>query len=111
MASLFRCQRCRAAGPALRGRKCAFTTSGRFTPANWQCETMNALRDAVALTRRDDLHNASIGIVPVPEGADWRGYVVLAWYKNRGTVGQALLVNDDVSCRLTLKVAEGVLGG
>jgi hypothetical protein len=92
-------------------RKCGFTdrewSHGLFfTSENWNCETLNALRDiAVTHVNPDD---RSIGIVWLPESDDTdSGWIVLTWYKRRGSVGSAIVMNEDSRPReLTLELAE-----
>lgn len=83
--------------------KCAFE-NGVFNPDNWNCATMNELREIaekVGLTRRNDLDSASFGAVPFEEG-----YIVMTWYKNRGTTGNAQVMWDgEPTHPLTEKVA------
>jgi hypothetical protein len=92
-------------------RKCAFE-SGEFSTDNWMCATMGALRDRAVFINRDDMQNASIAIVPMPDGGDTFGYVVLTYYKDRGAVGRAVLMNDgDAPKVLAIMDAESLLGG
>ncbi len=83
---------------------CAFKT-GIFSTDNWNCATVNELRD-IATRRgvcdRRDMDSASIGVVPIEEG-----YIVMTWYKERGRTGNALVMWDDEKERpLTLQDAE-----
>lgn len=81
------CVRC-ADAANLKGRRCAFTASGRFRKNNWNCETMIALRGAAFFRHRDDFVNGSIGVVEMPDETgprdDVKGFLVLTWYKDRG---------------------------
>jgi hypothetical protein len=90
------CPLCLSAGKRPPGfatsRRCAFDT-GIFVSGNWNCETLNQLRD-IAETRHHD--DRSIGIIPLPESDEWgSGWIVLTWYKRRGAVGGALWMNED----------------
>lgn len=92
------CKLCRERGKPWHGDdpRCAFET-GVFSPENWNCATMNALRERareLGTTFRDDNAAGSIGCVPV-ETDDFNGYVVLVWYKDRGRTGNAILLCDD----------------
>ena len=91
-------------------RKCAFDESGAFTSDNWNCETMNALRGALLFRYLDD-DNGSIALFPLIDGPnDVSGYIVLTYYKSRGTIGGARIVNDDQpDIGLTLEIAESQL--
>jgi len=84
--------------------QCAFKR-GVFTGDNWNCATMNELRliadDRLQTCNR---HNdCSFGYVPVGNGR----YIAMSWYKQRGTVGQAVtMFLDEPPAPLTLKIAE-----
>jgi hypothetical protein len=77
--------------------RCAFET-GVFSPNNWNCATMNRLRqisrDKIGSYYRDDMAAASIGYVPFEDG-----YVVMTWYKDRGRTGNAFIAYDDEPIR------------
>lgn len=92
------CKMCRERGKTWYGDdpQCAFE-SGTFSGDNWNCATMNALRQRardIGTDMRDDNAAASIGYVPV-ETDDYSGYVVMTWYKDRGETGNAIVVGDD----------------
>ncbi|MCK9571603.1 hypothetical protein M0R72_21815 [Candidatus Pacearchaeota archaeon] len=82
-------------------RKCAFP-NGVFSADNWNCATVAKLRSVAnrnALTKTiEDSHFAVIPMYP-------DGWIVLSWYKERGRMSQAMLVNDDVREPLTLQLA------
>lgn len=104
------CEACAATLPGERGRACAFTKVGRFTASNWMCETMNRLREKALFTNRDDLHSGSIAVVLLPDVADLQGYIVLSFYKERGTVGAAVLMNNENTPKaLTRSIAEAAV--
>ena len=101
------CVLCQRRGKTWEGSdpRCAFE-SGVFDTNNWNCATMNALRDIAYREKqfgywyRDDNLNASIGIVHARElrpgtDDDLQGYLVMTWYKDRGRTGQAWLMDDD----------------
>lgn len=93
--------------------KCAFE-KGVFDHDNWNCETMNALRDRCDYQLRDDSSAGSIGVIHIPDveagGELQQGYIVMTWYKRRGKTGQAYVANDDDEpVPLTLKTAEYVI--
>jgi hypothetical protein len=126
------CPRCIERGKDWEGDdpKCAFEL-GVFSTNNWNCATMNDLRDLVntdcfgtevdthSWGYRDDMWSASFGVLRIPEAAhnllgnedeNFQGYLVMTWYKNRGRTGQAWIVNDDEPPKpLTLLEAEAVL--
>ncbi len=101
------CPACKAA-PKLKGRACAFF-GRRFDSEYWMCGTLGLLRDAAIWSHRDDQHNESIAIVPMPEHQDLQGYLVLTFYKDRGRVSGALYVSGGRTVKLTLRVAETAL--
>jgi hypothetical protein len=80
---------------------------------------MNELRGAYIWNHRDDNSGGSICVLPAGEllaansdDDNSLGYIVLTYYKNRGTTGGARLVNDDKpDAPLTLVVAEHILKG
>ena len=111
------CNRCYEVRSWRQKTRCAFP-NGVFDADNSQCGTMNDLRGLIASARipgaywaRDDDRNGSLGILPIPEHDDLpRGYIVMAWYKDRGRTGQALVVNeDDPPLPLTKRIAERTL--
>lgn len=87
---------------------CAFTNF-RFSFDNWNCATMNKLREIahkLGLVWRDDLGAGSFGAVPF-EGPEYQGYIVMTWYKEQGTVNNAILICDDEPVReINLQIAE-----
>lgn len=110
------CRRCSERGKTWSGDdpKCAFP-NGIFTPDNWNCATMNELRDIADefdKTFRDDNSCGSIGYVPMdndyaPNDFDtYGGYIVMMWYKNRGSTRNALFMTDDETVPLTIKHAD-----
>lgn len=108
------CKRCETRGQTWAGDAptCAFDKHGNFTADNWNCATMNALREAariIGTAYHDDDAAASIGTVPF-ESDDYSGYIVMTWYKNRGRTGNALIMWDDHEPRtLTEADAEAAL--
>lgn len=101
------CTECYLRGKTWSGSdpKCAFH-EGTFTRNNWNCATMNLLRDIVnylGTTERRDGDAGSIGYIPfadiVAESCnytyDGSGYIVMTWYKNRGETGNAVVMWDD----------------
>lgn len=84
-------------------RKCAFY-GDRFTPENWNCETMNELRkrcrSALTSTNEDRL-------LTVDASADGESlWIVLMTYKNRGCVESAGYGTESGWYELDLCVAE-----
>lgn len=88
-------------------RRCAFP-DGVFQTENWNCATMNVLRDiaeALGTTMRADDAEGSIGYVPLGD-EDITGYLVMTWYKNRGRTHSALVLRlDDPPLPVTEDIA------
>jgi hypothetical protein len=108
--------------------ECAFET-GVFDSSNWQCQTMNELREmaeddvyarlsgsAPAVVYNDDQW-AAILPIPSPTNDEERAarvadFIILGWYKHRGRTEAAYMLNGDYPIMpLTLAVAEKVLAG
>lgn len=89
--------------------KCAFE-SGIFSKNNWQCATISELRifaDDFGYTSRQN--DESIGVLKIPERVG-NGYLVMTWYKNRGAIGGALILDDEEPPKmLTLETAEEII--
>jgi len=114
-----KCPECVARGKTWDGDdpKCAFET-GTFNTDNWNCATMNILRNIAGedrehpiegcYYRRDDLENATIGVIPCR--GDTQGYLVMSWYKRRGKTGQAvIMVDGHEPSKLTLAEAQEII--
>ena len=70
--------------------KCAFLANGKFTASNWNCGTMNKLRDDAESTGMCERYgDNSVALPRVPTG-----WVLLEFYKNRGRVDSAWFVGD-----------------
>jgi hypothetical protein len=107
------CELCEQRGKTWEGSDptCAFV-DGTFTTDNWNCATMNRLREIAEehnWTHRDDTASASIGFIPF-EGDEESGYIVLTWYKRRGQTGNAVVMWDEEPVKpLTLDLATQAL--
>lgn len=105
----FACRRCVARGKTWTGAdpQCGFRPNGRFISDNWNCATLNALRE---LGEKQELYGNedNAAIFPRPDGE--AGFVVLCWYKSRGRTEQAFLLTSDGRSPLTLRMAEMLLG-
>lgn len=76
--------------------RCGFS-AGAFSPDNWNCATLNALRDLVDESQHPmppgvdyrycaDQKYATVHIDDVELNGDWLGLALwVSWYKNRGT--------------------------
>ena len=87
------CPRCIGAGQPhyfASARRCAFA-GDVFSPDNWNCETVNTLRDTaeqLGFKARDE--DVSFGFIPA--GAR---YIAVTWYKERGRTSEMLVMGDD----------------
>jgi len=94
------CYFCKKRGKTWTGDdpNCAFP-NGRFNHVNWNCATMNYLRDIseeLGLTWR--YNDSSFGAVPFEINRDQlpnQGYIFMTWYKRRGKTGNAVVMEDD----------------
>lgn len=103
----FHCSRCIEAGIRpdyfASDRVCGFNEDGEFTSRNWQCGTLNQIRElAEQLGFSTRYNDTSICFVPLPD----EGFIVLAWYKNRGRVDGAHVIMEEQRRDLTLRDAE-----
>lgn len=97
------CKLCKERGKTWEGSdpKCAFET-GVFNQDNWNCATMNRLREiarAKGLTYINE--SESLGVIPFEDG-----YIILTWYKDRGRIGNTVIMCDSEPIKpLTEKIA------
>ena len=112
------CKRCQDRGKTWSGDDpvCAFVgDEGLFDPSNWNCATMNALRDmAEKHENRVWSDDSWMSVLPVhsetEECAQYATHVIIAGYKNRGCTGVAMgWTLDDGFFPLNLELAELVL--
>ncbi len=92
------CPLCKKRGKTWEGDDpvCALK-NGKFSDDNWNCATMNKLREIairLGLTYRDDIGCGSCGVVPF-EGEDYSGFIVITWHKERGRTKNAIFLSDD----------------
>jgi hypothetical protein len=110
----YQCPACRGRGKTWEGSdpRCGFNLAGNFVSDNWNCATLNALRDHATWKHRDDLAGQSIAVVSVPDGpmSDRDNqeayvpdhYIVLSYYKERCRTALAQWFRDDECGELTL---------
>ncbi len=118
------CKLCKERGKTWQGSdpRCAFE-SGVFNSDNWNCATMNRLREIVkygdddfTFYRRDDYMTNSIGIIFCGSGfdAEVEGMtLIMKWYKDRGRTHTAFLLDPEgnfmlLTEELALKIIESV---
>lgn len=89
------CKLCRTRGQTWVGDppRCAFALDGKFSSDNWNCATMNELRE-LALPTQIWSNNESCGVVPFEDG-----FIVMTWYKRRGQTGNAIVMLNDNSVK------------
>lgn len=98
------CKRCETSPLSgyIESRVCAFK-SGVFSADNWNCATLNELRDP-------DLGPECYSDDQVSQLVPWEGcFVAMGWYKQRGRTEFAGILNERVLTPLTLGQAERVL--
>lgn len=91
--------------------QCAFENNV-FSGENWCCQTMLKLReicDAREQRDRCDMAAGSFGWLRVPECDYQNGYLVMAWYKDRGATGIAKVIQEESVETLTLDTAEQII--
>ena len=111
------CKACMKRGKTWQGDdpRCAFDKYGNFTQDNWNCATINKLRELTRLAYggfdyRDDDSAGTVYVLQIPEIDEAQGYVIMTGYKNRGAIGNALIVFDDSEAKpLTLEAAEAII--
>ena len=118
------CELCKERGKDWDGGdpECAFE-DGVFSPNNWNCATMNKLRELAEereteyIETIDDAYACSfekyhyiddqyLGVIPYKGIADIPKFVVIGWYKNRGQTEEAVVFGDNGITTLTLNDAE-----
>lgn len=105
------CQRCLDRGQTWDGSapKCAFPL-GLFDADNWNCATMNAIRDIADDSLASETLHAVWSEDQYAAVLPWEGrFVVLSWYKRRGRTEGAWLLEERSIALLTLGNAEDYL--
>lgn len=116
----YRCPSCEQRGQTWSGDapKCGFHADGTMTEHNWNCATLNALRDLaepVAIWQEDQ----NYATLPLWEVVDhtpsrvfpeWPLALWVTWYKRRGATDALYLLFDDIEPRVpTLAQCEAVI--
>ena len=100
----YQCPRCKERGQTWSGDapRCAFDENGNFLESNWNCATMNALREWAEETKLwcDDTNMGIVARCDV-------GHGILIWYKSRGNTQD---FRDGYFERGNLKFAQQLLG-
>ena len=100
----YQCPRCKERGQTWSGDapRCAFDENGNFLESNWNCATLNALREFAEETKLwcDDTNMGIVARCDV-------GHGILTWYKSRGTTDD---FRDSSFERGNLKLAQMLLG-
>lgn len=98
------CVECENRGKTWKGLdpKCAFEDE-EFSKNNWNCATMNKLRDVIDNPSWSD--DQSTALIPMNDGR----FILLSWYKNRGCTEGAWIIDESECRRLTIKDAEELI--
>jgi hypothetical protein len=101
----FQCPRCKEREQTWEGDapKCGFDESGNFLEHNWNCATLNALRE---IAEPNAVWNDNQQNVSVIQRFDV-GHGILSWYKSRGQTDD---FRDGYFNRGTLTYAQQLLG-
>ncbi len=87
-------------------KSCAFS-DGVFNSDNWGCQSLNVLRDICEVKGvnyfGDDNHLSSV------YSSELGMFLILFYYKNRGTIDKAWLEDEDDKLQLTLDFAEKII--
>ena len=84
--------------------KCGFQNDGAFDVGNWNCATLNILREiAEDLDKIQYLEDTSLATIPIKRGSCC-GWIVLSWYKRFGRVALARFIFDATVIPLTLDI-------
>ena len=102
------CKECEKRGKTWRGAdpRCAFQT-GYFQYDNFNCATVNILRDIVVqLDNHYNDNNENLGVIPY-DGM----FIVLTWYKNRGGTETLTIFNRnrEYSSMTDLAICEEII--
>ena len=87
---------------------CAFETD-TFESDNWNCATMNALRDMAEARSSLIVYSNDQKAILLPFRYEPL-FLLLSWYKSRGRTEQAWVVGDEEPTKLTLKEAISLIG-
>jgi hypothetical protein len=98
------CKACDIRGQTWIGQApvCGFP-DGIFNANNWNCATLNSLRDiAKRIGTVQGMNDCYIAIIPIID----EGWIILSWYKDRGKTSTARFMIDTVNISLDLCMAE-----
>jgi hypothetical protein len=101
----YQCPRCKERVKDWSGDdpKCGFDENGNFLETNWNCATLNALRE---MAEENAVWSDNQNSVSVIQRHDV-GHGILSWYKSRGHTDD---FRDGYFHRGTLKYAQQLLG-
>ena len=96
----YQCDECKKRGKTWLGGDpvCAFDADGKWKTDNWTCATMNQLRELCVARWHMDQACATL---PFSDEEDCPYWLVLGWYKNRGRVEIATVIDGSESAPLT----------
>jgi len=101
------CRRCKERGKTWAGDppKCGFPDQKPFVGLNWNCATLNDLRDHA---EKVEVYNEDqyAAVLPIPDSGE---FIVLTWYKHRGCTEGACVISGSQVRPLTLRDAHRFL--
>ena len=80
---------------------CGFDDAGKFTTENWNCATLNALRDMCEGVYSEDSRAALVSCE--------EGWLVVYWYKRRGRTDEVYLFDGFDLQAVSLSKIEQIL--
>src|SRR5277367_6706900 len=91
--------------------RCAFNSDGTFAADNWNCEMMNRLRKSCEDSLFTGSSQATLYTDDQTLGVHARDgkFLILGWYKSRGAVESAFVVDGSITRKLNYAEAESFL--
>lgn len=92
--------------------KCAFRKSDRlFNNENWNCATLNELRDLISdVYERNIIYSSdeSLAVIPLHD-SDLGDFLVTSWYKSRGRTHTLVLFRSEATMLPNLQTVESII--
>jgi hypothetical protein len=96
--------------------ECAFNKEGLFQKDNWNCVTINVLRDiAEEFNLIKYGCDISLAVLDTPsvrineEDSEPDGWCILSWYKQKGAISNAIFMSDEIEKPMTLDQANAII--